>query len=206
MHAQLHVGHARMARPLALALLIVLAVAPTAGAQDSGTVTVTANVGAAEVTIAVCDTTATFGVGLTATGATPSNTGGDNVFALVDPAGAFYVWQPSCLPTDSFLRVAANGIAWNGTACATPNTGSSSLVTGGGAGDLRFGDPFTSYDQVVTGATRFASCSPTLSPGNWVANGSSGVHTFNYQYYLEVNPMDTSGSFQADTIWTVSTL
>ena len=124
----------------------------------------------------------------------------------VSAAGSSYIWTPSCPAGTSFLHVVAIGLSWNGTACATPNTGTSSLVSGGPASDLRYWDFTTgTYDQADLSSIRFDSCSPTLSP-NWVPNAPSGVYNYNYFYYLRVDFMDTNGSFLADTIWSVNTV
>lgn len=209
MHAHPLVRRARRAVSLVLALLIMLAAAPMAGAQDSGTVSVTATVGAAQVSVAVCDATATFGANLTSSGTTPVNTGGDTVVpssVLPGPQRVYYIWTPSCPTGTPFLQVVANGISWAGSVCATSNSGTSSLVIGGQESDLSFG-PFSApnYDNIDQNGTLFRNCSQPLG-NNWVTNSASGTYNFNYFYYLHVVSGDTPGTFQTDTIWSVNTV
>jgi hypothetical protein len=200
-------GTMRLRRSLslaaALALLATFSLAPVARAE-TGNVDVTANISAftPSLTLDFCDQSADFGSGLSAsadpvTGTTdtvdpiPLNTG--------LPNGAFYRWTPSCDGV-SFITVTSN-VSWSGTVCGTLSggTGTSSLTLS----DLRYAGALSlDYNTISSLSTPFQDCG---SPAPWTSQPQSVTpFTFDYFYYLQIDPNDTAGSFTATTTWEVT--
>lgn len=190
------------------ALLLVLDVpGPDALAQsNSGTVDVTAEIsGETTLSISLCDPTANFGTGLTSEGAPPTTD--DSVQPVAassqsDP-GAYYQWESSCTDQARFLHVESS-IPWLGALCASENTGSSSLSIA--AGDLRWDQggaaQAPTYNTVLAKAA-IPLCNPE-APSYWEPDGQAGAFDFDFNLYLHVADVSTSGSFAAVTHWEIT--
>jgi hypothetical protein len=190
---------------LAAVLALLAAVSLTSATRAAtGDVQVTANITAftPSLTLELCDDSADFGSGLNAS-ADPATGNTDTVdsipLAAGLPNGAFYRWTPSCGAGESFITVTSN-VSWDGTVCATlAGTSTSSLTVG----DLRYSvDIPQDYSTISTNATPFQDCS---SPASWTSFPQSTTpYTFDYLYYLQIDPTDTAGSFAATTTWAVT--
>ena len=193
-----------------LALLTSLLSVPGASAQESGNVDVSATVnGLSPLTITLCDPTADFGTSLDANGTQSNST--DTVSAIRGNAtageGTWYLWSPRCT-TGSFIEV-TSGNAWDGGVCGTQGTGTSSLSLANG--DLRFDYQYLAssgnYSYIGTYSKLFPTCD---QPVDWLETiyGSGytappGTQSFTFYYYLNVERVDTPGTFAATTTWSV---
>jgi hypothetical protein len=190
----------------ALALLLALVAAPMASADTTGTITVTASI-TTELTLTLCDTGAEFGDGLTATGATPSNT--TDAIGVTNPGGnsgegVFYSWTPSCQveETGDFWEVTSS-MSWRLFPCATENDGVGASPTINLARSLRWdalSTPLSTYSDLNSGSA-FGLC-PTGNGFGYVSNPgtfSSPLHLF-----LRVDPSDQAGTFSSSVVWTLT--
>jgi hypothetical protein len=185
-----------------LALLGTFSLTPVTRA-DTGNVEVTAQVAefSTALTLTLCDQSADFGSGLTASGDPVTSTDSVTPIPLNAgfPNGAFYRWYPSCDAGENFISVASN-VSWDGTVCATVAGTSTSSLT---LGDLRYSVDFPlDYSTISSSASSFSDC---ISPTAWTSQPQSTTPlTFDYFYYLQIDPTDTPGSFAATTTWEVT--
>ncbi len=169
-------------------------------AQQGANVVVTAGISSA-ITLKVCDTTADFGDGLTALGGTPTHsqdqimksTRGDRALSQ----GTIYIWFPSCSPGEQFIEVEAT-LQWALHACASENSGSSSLAVA--KGDLGWG-----YVDRSNGTPSYADAEgyPQFNPTcqNSITGAANGLHQYSYSYLLHVDVDDRVGTFRSTTTW-----
>ncbi len=190
-----------------LALLLVLAATPALAADDSTSVSVTAEiVGEAEITINVCDSSADFGSGLSSSGAPSLNTF-DTVYATTPGSsgseGVFYVWTPTCEGDNSAFFEVESSLPWSGTVCATDSVGTSSLRID----DLFWHNDPTLAPQSYAGALSqgipFSECLVGLTYV-FELQGAPGLTGYYAQYYLKVDAGESAGAFDAATTWEVS--
>jgi hypothetical protein len=179
-----------------------LAIPGQALAQQIADVIVTAGISSA-MSLTFCDTTADFGNGLTALGATPTGTTdrinaskrGDRSLGQ----GTIYSWIPSCPAGQQSLEIEST-VPWQVQSCATENTGSSSLSVE--QGDLRYAATFN--DQGIQsyasfdGWFKFDLCQS--SQGGF--GRSAGFYSFPIKYVLRVDVADAAGTFNSTTTWT----
>jgi hypothetical protein len=181
----------------------LLGVSQGALAQQATDITVTADISSA-MSMTFCDTTAEFGLGLTALGGMPTGTP-DAIYPSPRGnrslgQGTIYAWIPSCPAGQQQLTIEST-IPWQVGSCATDNGGSSSLSAA--QGDLRYAASFSNqgldkYSR-FDGFFSFSSCQ--LQGGDF--GRDAGFYSFPIIYVLRVDVGDRAGSFTATTTWTL---
>jgi hypothetical protein len=189
-----------------LALLTAFAAAPAVGAQDSATISVSADI-SSSITITACDPTAEFGTGLTAQGAPPGGTTDSvRVSEPGDPIlgqGVFYIWSATCDPGAWTIQVESS-VSWDGSVCATENSGTSGLSVA--SGDLRWTGSFfidleTAYNRIERATLTFPQA---CGNSHWITDQPSGTYANDFRYALRVDIGASPGDFASTTTWMVT--
>jgi hypothetical protein len=172
-----------------------------ASAQNAATISVTAVI-TSVLSISVCDTTANFGNGLNALGATPTQTSdqishsarGDSSLGQ----GTIYIWTPSCAVGEWPLKFEST-VPFQVQFCATENTGTSSLSVASGDLGLAYGFTGTPTYDAANSTVKFRTSSCRDFGGGSAGSGSSVL-----KFTLRVDLADSAGDFSAATSFVIS--
>jgi hypothetical protein len=200
-----------ISRVLLIVIALISAIGPFAAsrgafAQDTATVSVTGEITSA-LSLSTCDTTADFGKGLTAFGATPTGT-----TDIVSPSqsgesslgqGVFYVWKSPCDSGGYLFRVDATA-PWILTVCATENTGAAGNVVGNGVLRWYYGfelDNSPTYSKAAWANPFNTDCQ---SHNYGISGGPNRDFPLEIRYLLRVDLGQATGPINVSTTWTLS--
>ncbi len=192
----------RAALSFVATMLLATMLAPAARAQQTATISVSAVI-TSGMSISVCDTTANFGNGLNAFGASPTQTDDQVIHSARGNTslgqGTIYIWKPSCSAGEALLQFDGS-VPFQVQVCATENTGTSTLSIAQGDLGLGYSSSFTgtpTYDFANSSVKFSTSC-------RLVAAGAAGSGSIFLAFTLRIDLADLAGTFNSTTTWVIS--
>ena len=187
---------ARRAAVVAGSILLALGIAiPVSANQGAGSVSVQATNNAA-ITLSISDDTAYFGSTIDPMGTNSNSSDANQVRALVDTPGSYYVWRSS--GGNGLTVTVKSNTSWVGTMSASENDGGSRSMTIH-SDVLRYSasEPTSYYDAAL--APAFGADGSTFE-----RSGTKGIHDYTYFYALRVDWNDDPGTFQSNVTYSVT--